>query len=108
MTSKVATALAAGSLAWIFPATYVVHACEEYFGGFPTWFSRTFDASLTNPGFLAINAIGFTLFFVAALGALTLHACWSALPRPSFWTGVLAGLALQAAAFLAASRGGLQ
>ena len=158
VTSKAAKALADGTLAWLFPATYAVHIGEEYLGGFPRWFSRTFDARLKNPGFIAINAVGFTLISVAALGAraspelrgllpalatavmvngslhvilsvltrsyspgavsglvlwiplgaLTLHACWSVLPRRSFWTGILAGLALQAAAFLAATRGGLQ
>ncbi len=42
------------------------------------------------------------------LGALTLHACWSTLPRRTYWTGALAGLALQAVAFLAAAGGGFQ
>lgn len=158
MPARAARALSDGSLAWLFPATYAVHIAEEHFGGFPGWFSRTFDANLTVAGFIAINTVGFAVIFMAAmgararpelrgllpalatavmvngslhvilgaltrsyspgavsglllwvpLGALTLHACRSALPRTTFWTGVLAGLALQAAAFLAATGRGPQ
>jgi Protein of unknown function with HXXEE motif len=52
--------------AWLFPLTYAVHIAEEYWGGFPRWFSHTFDARLTVPEFVSINLVGWVMIAVAA------------------------------------------
>lgn len=46
-------------LAWLLPATYLIHLLEEYFGGegFPVWLSRFMNANLSAADFLLINGI---------------------------------------------------
>ena len=51
-------------LGWLFPATYVAHILEEWFGGFVAWFARVTGEGLTEGTFLRLN--------FAALAGMTL------------------------------------
>lgn len=46
-------------LAWLLPATYLIHLLEEHLGGegFPVWLSRFMNANLSAADFLLINGI---------------------------------------------------
>lgn len=50
--------------AWLFPATYAVHALEEYFGGFPAWFSMLTGGTMTDEWFVALNTLAFCVMTV--------------------------------------------
>jgi hypothetical protein len=53
---------------WLFPATYVLHLCEEYFvaGGFPLWTERVLRLQFSNAEFVAWNAFALALMCLAA------------------------------------------
>src|SRR5688500_9911441 len=53
-------------LVWLFPAAYVVHILEEWFGGFPEWLAIVAGAPLPRPEFLVINIVGLGLMIAAA------------------------------------------
>jgi hypothetical protein len=48
---------------WLFPATYILHLCEEYFvaGGFPLWAERRLRLQFSDAEFVAWNAFAFAL-----------------------------------------------
>lgn len=54
--------------AWWFPATYVVHATEEYCCGdtFPVWISRLAGVDFTATAFLWLNGIALAAMVAAA------------------------------------------
>lgn len=56
------------SIAWLFPLTYVLHLCEEYWGGegFPSWISRIAGVSFTKHEFLLLNSIAIVMMTVGA------------------------------------------
>lgn len=56
------------SIAWLFPLTYALHLCEEYWGGegFPRWISRLADVSFTNQEFLVLNSLAMVFMTVGA------------------------------------------
>lgn len=64
---------------WLFPATYLLHAGEEYFCGesFPAWISRAAGAHFTAGAFLWLNGIAWVLMSAAAwLAARREEAHW--------------------------------
>ena len=100
------------SIAWLFPLTYVLHLCEEYWGGegFPIWISRMAGVSFTNQEFLVLNTfalvfmtVGASLIFkydwrwlLIALGGVvfingTLHLVFSIVTR-SYSPGLISGV----------------
>jgi hypothetical protein len=62
----------AGEWVWLFPATYLAHIAEEYWGGegFPRWISRVAGATLTTPEFLTLNAVAWVLMAGAMVGVV--------------------------------------
>lgn len=46
---------------WLFPAFYLLHITEEYFGGFQQWISRIWDVESSNANFLIWNGVAFLL-----------------------------------------------
>ena len=54
-------------MAWLLPATILVHQLEEYFGQFPLWFSNLLNAELSNQDFILINGVGLFVFTAFAL-----------------------------------------
>jgi hypothetical protein len=56
-------------LPWLFPATYLLHIAEEYWGGegFPAYIARTRGTTLKPSVFLLMNGIGLALM---ALGVI--------------------------------------
>jgi len=54
-------------IAWLLPATILVHQLEEYFGQFPIWYSNLLNAQLSNQDFIIINGVGLFLFTVFSL-----------------------------------------
>jgi len=72
-------------IAWFLPIAYLFHLADEYFTGFPRWFSEVLKTDLSLNDFLIVNSIGFsttiiitllytfnktTGFIIAALGIL--------------------------------------
>ena len=55
---------------WLFPATYLVHIAEEYFGGFPSFAAGFTGFPVTNAAFLIANAIFWFLMVGAAAWAV--------------------------------------
>jgi hypothetical protein len=53
---------------WLFPPTYALHLCEEYFvaGGFPLWAERTLALDFSDAEFVAWNAFALALMCVGA------------------------------------------
>lgn len=53
---------------WLFPATYILHLCEEYFagGGFPLWAQRTLRLQFSDAEFVAWNAVALALMCLGA------------------------------------------
>jgi hypothetical protein len=43
--------LSLNHMAWLLPATILVHRLEEYFGQFPRWYSNLFKYTVVQPGF---------------------------------------------------------
>lgn len=54
-------------IAWLLPVTILIHQLEEYFTGFPIWYSGLLNAQLSNRDFVVINAIGLLVFTGFAL-----------------------------------------
>ena len=44
-----------GNWAWLFPASYLVHILEEYWGGFPAWIARFWGVESSLSNFLSWN-----------------------------------------------------
>ena len=67
--------------AWplLFPATFLAHITEEYFGGFPAWSAQWLGFKLTPTGFLELNAAAWTCMFVGSVVA-TLGPRWLVVP----------------------------
>jgi Protein of unknown function with HXXEE motif len=100
---------------WLFPATYILHLCEEYFvaGGFPLWAERTLRLQFSDAEFLAWNVFGLVLMCLAAwlvsrdskfrfieialavavLGNVLTHVLGSLITR-TYSPGLLTGVAL--------------
>ena len=57
----------AKQIAWIIPAAYLFHLADEYFTGFPDWFSQLFKVDLSLNNFIFINSIGFTATIIIAI-----------------------------------------
>jgi hypothetical protein len=53
---------------WLFPATYILHLCEEYFaaGGFSVWAECTLRLQFSGAEFVAWNAVAVALMCVGA------------------------------------------
>lgn len=62
--------LTSNQMAWLIPIVILIHQLEEYFGGFPIWYSNLLNANLSNGDFIVINAVGLFLFTVIALSYL--------------------------------------
>lgn len=60
-----------GPTPWWFPATYLLHAAEEYCTGetFPAWISRLADVHFTATAFLWLNGISMAAMLAAAAAA---------------------------------------
>ncbi|MCA1849910.1 MAG: HXXEE domain-containing protein [Acidobacteria bacterium] len=50
-----------GSWAWLFPASYLVHIAEEYWGGFTLWISRFWGVESSSANFLLWNGAAWVL-----------------------------------------------
>ena len=73
----------------LFPATYLVHIAEEYWGGegFYRWIARIGGSGLTAERFLALNALAWAVMFVVCAAAVLLpNLRW---PGVAFGTVVL-------------------
>jgi hypothetical protein len=46
---------------WLFPVVYLLHICEEYWGGYPSYVMRTSGVNLSPTRFLVLNGIGWAL-----------------------------------------------
>ena len=72
-------------IAWLISIVYLFHLADEYFTGFPGWFSGIFKVNLSLSDFIFINSIGFAAtiiivflytldkvhnFIIASLGTL--------------------------------------
>ena len=55
---------------WLFPATYLVHIAEEYYGGFPSFVTDFTGFSVTDAAFLIANALFWFLMVGAAAWAV--------------------------------------
>jgi hypothetical protein len=53
---------------WLYPASYVAHVAEEYWGGegFPAWFERVAGVEFPEAHFLAWNCLAVALMLVGA------------------------------------------
>lgn len=51
-------------IAWFIPIAYLMHLADEYFTGFPGWFSEVLNVSLSLNDFVIINSFGFTATIV--------------------------------------------
>ena len=100
-------------IAWLIPIVYLFHLADEYFTGFPGWFSGIFKVNLSLSDFIFINSIGFTAtiiiaflytfnkvnnFIIASLGTLffingVIHIV-SSLFTLSYSPGTISGLLL--------------
>jgi uncharacterized protein with HXXEE motif len=67
--------------AWplLFPATFLAHIAEEYYGGFPAWSAQWLGFALAPAGFLELNAYAWAGMFAASIVA-TLGAGWVVVP----------------------------
>lgn len=48
-------------ISFLLPAALLAHQLEEYYGGFPLWYSNQLNVDLSNNDFIYINTIGFIL-----------------------------------------------
>jgi hypothetical protein len=62
--------LTPNQMAWLIPIVILIHQLEEFFGGFPAWYSNLLNADLSDGDFIVINAIGLFLFTIIALSYL--------------------------------------
>jgi hypothetical protein len=102
-----------GNWAWLFPASYLIHVAEEYWGGFPVWIERFWGVESSPGNFLSWNggawvmmAVGVALvlkkrsyrWLLVGFGAVVLingaaHAL-SSLWTSSYSPGLISGLLL--------------
>ncbi len=61
-----------GNWVWLFPATYLAHMAEEYWGGFPAWLSGLGGAHYTPAHFLKLNTEAWLMMIVGTVLALKL------------------------------------
>jgi hypothetical protein len=54
-------------LAWLLPVTFAAHIAEEYFAGFPAWFTRVMGARLTNERFFEVSGLGWVAMAIGVL-----------------------------------------
>ena len=54
-------------IAWLVPFAYLLHLVDEYFTGFPNWFSGLFNVDLSLNDFIIINSIGFIATIIITL-----------------------------------------
>jgi hypothetical protein len=64
------------SWAWLFPATYLLHIAEEYWGGFYVWLSRVAGVDLSREDFLLINAVALVVMTSAMAVTASGRAPW--------------------------------
>lgn len=57
-------------IAWLLPLSIFAHQLEEYFFGFPAWFSILLNADLSVSDFIYINTIGLFVFTLLSLSYL--------------------------------------
>ena len=55
---------------WLFPASYLLHIAEEYFGGFPLFVAGFTGFPMSNTAFLVANALFWILMVAAASWAV--------------------------------------
>jgi hypothetical protein len=60
----------------LFPATYLLHIAEEYWGGFYLWLSRVAGVNLSREDFLLINTVALIVMTVAIAIAASDRAQW--------------------------------
>ena len=60
-------------LVWLFVWAYGAHILEEWFGGFPEWFSALLGRPLPRPAFILINALALASMALAARAATRLE-----------------------------------
>jgi Protein of unknown function with HXXEE motif len=76
-----------GSWAWLFPAAYLVHIAEEYWGGFPVWIARFWGVESSSANFLAWNGGALVMICVGVVLVLATESSrWLLV---SFGTAVL-------------------
>jgi hypothetical protein len=56
-----------GSWAWLFPAAYLLHIAEEYWGGFTAWITRFWGVESSSTNFLIWNGAAWALMSVSVL-----------------------------------------
>ena len=67
----------AGSWAWLFPASYLAHIAEEYWGGFPAWIERFWGVVSSDANFLSWNGGAWVMMCVGvALVLVTKSYRW--------------------------------
>lgn len=64
----------------LLPLAFLLHAIEEWLGGFPTWTARVVGEAMAPERFLLLNGIGLALFTACALAAVR--------DRGAAWIGV--------------------
>jgi hypothetical protein len=56
-----------GNWAWLFPASYLVHIAEEYWGGFPAWIARFWGVESSLSNFLSWNVSALVMMTVGVV-----------------------------------------
>ena len=56
-----------GNWAWLFPASYLVHILEEYWGGFPAWIARFWGVESSSSNFLSWNGGALVMMTVGVM-----------------------------------------
>jgi hypothetical protein len=56
-----------GNWAWLFPASYLVHIAEEYWGGFPAWIARFWGVESSISNFLSWNVGAWVMMTVGVV-----------------------------------------
>ena len=56
-----------GSWAWLFPASYLIHIAEEYWGGFPMWIARFWGVESSSSNFLSWNGGALVMMVVGVV-----------------------------------------
>ena len=59
-----------GNWAWLFPASYLVHILEEYWGGFPAWIARFWGVESSLNNFLSWNGGAWIMMTVGVVVVL--------------------------------------
>jgi hypothetical protein len=56
-----------GSWAWLFPASYLLHIAEEYWGNFPAWIARFWGVESSLSNFLSWNGGALVMMTVGVI-----------------------------------------